>query len=390
MYRISLLFIYIFGFIINSNAASYKRDNYQIYDINDLKVLKDDNSYQEFFDHAKDIKPGKRDKTWNELVTTLAMAMLQDKIDSNKISDKDYTSIINVSSWSSLDTNEFFRRKRDQLAFKYFSNCFSNKDFNSCYSEINSYYRQYSLSPELGIKFTNLLIKNANSTQLITLDLWSFIKPMSQSSISEFYCDKSPMTDILINKIYENIKTGKSQNSQIHKDCLKAITPKLKNNLFTTGNTYLRYKTFSILKDKNVLSKDDISLYYSIQLLDGHTFDKQQVIEGFETIKRLSQNYKRREVVLNRLNKMTPLPGKVFSYKTKSSLAITKAISKYLPEYIDNYSTTCLDHLNGHRKTMGGNPATFCHELFNMAKKSNILPIHKSNFYNKIMNSWKI
>ena len=198
------------------------------------------------------------------------------------------------------------------------------------------------------------------------------------------------MTDILINKIYENIKIGKSKESQIHKDCLKAISPKLKNNLFTTGNTYLRYKTFSILKDMNVLSKDDISLYYSIQLLDGITFDKQQVIEGIETIKRLSKNYRKREIILSRLNKMTPLPGKVFSIETKSSIAITKAISKYLPEYIDNYSTTCLDHLNGIKNTRGGNPATFCHELFNMAKKSNILPGHKSNFYNKIMNYWKI
>ena len=104
MYKTSLLFICFFCFILDVNASSYKRNSYQIYDMNDLKVLKNDNAYQEFFDHAKDIKPGKRNKTWNKLVTAMAMAMLPDKIKSNKITANDFSSIINISTWSSLNT----------------------------------------------------------------------------------------------------------------------------------------------------------------------------------------------------------------------------------------------------------------------------------------------
>jgi hypothetical protein len=390
MYRILIIFICIFYITSNSNASSRGKSNYQIYDIKDLKFLKNENSYQEFFEHAKDVKPGKRDEAWNNLVRSMAMAMLQDKMESIKITDRDFSSVLNISSWPSLKSNEFFKRKRDQLAYKYYKKCFITKSLEICYKEMKSYYIQFSLSPELGLKLANLLIDNNDISKILTLKLWPFIKPMSQSAISEFYCNKPPMKNLLINKLYKDIKTNTQTNEKIHKDCLKSITPGLKENLFTTGNPYLRYKTFSILQNKNVLSKNDISLYYSIQLLDGHTFDKQQIMKGFETIKALAKNYKNRENILNRLKHMTPLPGKVFSLKTKSALVITKAISKYLPEYIDNYSTTCLEHLDGSKYTKGGNPATYCHELFNMAKNSDILPNHKSTLYKKIMNSWKI
>jgi hypothetical protein len=392
MHRILMIFSFIILLSSTANANRRSATDVQIYDLSDLKVLKNESSYQEFFQHAKDIKPAKRDKTWNTLVRSMAMEMLQDKMSDIKISEKDFKTVLSISSWPALKTNEFYLRKRDQFAYKYFQECFKTKNINSCYSEINKYYNQFSLSPELGVKFAKILNKHFDSTQNITYDLWPLLKPMAQNSISEFYCNKSPMRNIIVNKLYNDSKfTKKAQNKlKIHPDCLKAITPDLKKNLFTTGNSYLRYKTFSVLQDKNILSKDDIFLYYTLQLLDAHIFDKQQTIRAFQSLKSLANDYRKRELVLLKLKAITPLPGKVFTLDTKSSIVITRGISKYLPEYIDYYSTTCLKHLEGTMKTIGGNPATYCHDLFNMAKSSNLLPIYKANQYKKIMNSWKL
>lgn len=396
MRHISFIFLLIIVTITSTNAAKRLAHLEQIYDLKDLRVLKNDKSFEEFFIHAKDIRPGKRTQEWNAMVVTMAMDMLQSYIDNKSISESQFNTLLNISKWSAIKNNEFFTRKRDQIALMHFKKCFSSYSWSDCYKKINKYYTDQTQIPETGVALTSLLIANNKIIKdskdedytIVSIDFWPLIKPMAQSSISEFYCNKNPMKKIIINKMYKQAKS--KYNSIIHNDCLKAITPGLIEELLTTTNPYIRYKTFTVLQKANKINKEQTYLYYTLQFLDGHNQDKIQTLKIFEALKSISQDYKLRENIVMKLKKMTPLPGKLFSFNHNSQRIMAKAISKNIPEYIDFYSTTCIEHLSGRKVTPGGNPATYCHDLFNMADIVSLIPDSKLSAYKKLMNSWKI
>jgi len=399
MYKSILCFITLALYLTVSSASSQKIDISTLYDIKDLQALKTNNSYSEFFQHAKDIRPGQRDDNWNQMVRSMSMGFLDQLSKDKQISLTDFNLVKNISNWSGLKEDEFYLRKRNSIALKYYEQCFKIKSWGECYKSILDFYTKFDNSAESGLNFAKLLVKNnsiMNSKDIseqviIQYDLWPFISAMANSSISEFYCHKEPMQLIVVNKLYQMTKSDKNfkVTSLLHKDCFKALIPSFKQNLLSANNPYIREKTFTILDHNSFISKNDRSEYYLLQLLDGVTFNKQQTLDSFELLKKLAEDYKLRETLLDKLKQIIPLPGKVFTYKTKSSLAISRGLTRYFPEYVDYYATTCLNHLSGDISTPGGNPATYCHEFYSTAKLTKLIPSSKIKAYDNLMNSWK-
>lgn len=399
MYKIIFCFIFINLYNQLSLASSQKPELYTIYDIKDLKALKSDSSFREFFQHAKDIRPGQRDKEWDQLVQSMSMGLLDQLSKSKSITDKDFELVKTISSWTQIKEDEFFLRKRNSVALKYFGQCFKTNSWDNCYNPMLDFYTKFDNSPESGLNMAKLLVKHNSimntkdiSEQIIIkYDLWPFVSAMAKSPLSEFYCHKEPMQLIVVNKLYQMTKSDKNfqVNNLLHKDCFKALIPSFKENLLTANNPYIREKTYTILDHNSFISKTDRSEYYLLQLLDGVVFNKKQTLDSFELLKKIAEDYKLRDELLLKLKKIIPLPGKVFTYKTKSALAISRGLSRYFPEYVDYYASTCLSHLSGESTTVGGNPATYCHEFYNTAKLVKIIPKAKIQNYDKIMNSWK-
>ncbi len=346
----------------------------QIYSIEDLKVLSIEKSYEEFFKHAKDVVPSKRDANWKNLVNTMSSDYLN-RLMAVEISAKEMETITEISNWNSLKDDEFFVEKFTKVASRYFTQCFKSKGA-VCEKNLRAFVKGRKIDKKLRIELSSILYANG-----IQKNLYSLIKPMAQDTLGEFYCGKPPTSEIILSEIYQNTASTKS----IHKDCLKVLLPKIKENLTKGASPLMRYTTYSILKNSKTLTKLDESTYLTAQLISHFNLDANQMLRGYNELKKLSVTPTQREQVLNKLKQMIPLPGLVFKQRTKPAYAIISGLLRYMPEYLDFYATTCLDHLSGKKETAGGNPAVECHEFFELAKLMKIIPTSKINSYDKIM-----
>lgn len=374
--------------------ASHPRMVSTRYQIQDLKVLEMEKSYREFFSHAKDVLPSKRNKAWKKMVQSMAMDFLNVlKLTKGNLSQQDYKTVLNISKWAALKEDEFFIKNRDFTLIQYYDYCFKNKEYNTCYNMAYDFYKKYKTHPEFGYDFIknvskNIKIDNAENDFHINyqLKLWPFIDGLVKSSISEFYCAQSPLKETIEQKILQESFKGKhfAVLNLIHPDCWKVIKNNFITTLFQYTDAYSRKKVFKALKDNVRLGTTDTYFYTILQLLSGINLSPKETLEYWKRMHKISKNYLLREKLLARLKSYIPLPGNVFLGVTKQQKIISRALAKYFPEYIDFYATTCIDHLSGKVETQGGNPATHCHDLFKLSRSVDLLPKAKIYQYTKL------
>ena len=371
------LFLILTLYIGTSLTCAYSlTKKEQLYSLADLKVLNANNDFYEFFAHAKDLRPAKRNDVWNSAVLDTASKFLAANFFSEEISIKDYKLLTKIASWNTLKNDEFFIEKFDLAVSRYFTQCFQSNS-KGCLSQLKTLLKKHKMSRKLGIKLAEALFKNNVEGEI----LFNLILPMSSNTMGEFYCSKHPTSQIIIDKLYSD----KTAIRKIHKDCLKSLLPTLKEKLTKQQSPYTRYQTFNILNSKQKITKKDRNIYHITQLIDGFTLDPEQTLMAFETLKKLGDNINQREIVLANLKKSIPLHGKIFNLSSKSAIATLRGLSRYFPEYLDYYSSVCISHLSGKLKTSGGNPATFCHPFFKAASKHQLIPKNKIQKYKKIM-----
>lgn len=393
MYKI-LIISFIFNIFSGEAGASSHKYIASRYQLKDLEVLENQKSFREFFAHAKDVLPSLRNKNWKQMVQSMAMSYLNNlRLTDGNINPKDYLLINDISKWSTLKNDEFFIKNRDQTLIKYYNYCFKNSEFQSCYKKALRFYKKNKTHPEFGFTFLKNVIKTLDKNNIendfhinYQLELWPFIDSLVKSSISEFYCAQSPLKEAIEQKILQ--ESYKDSNFKVldnlHPDCWKVIKKGLISTLFKYTDAYSRKKVFKTLKGTVRLSKTDTYLYIVLQMLSGINLNAKETMNYWDHMKKLSKDYKLREILLKKLKSYSTLPGDVFLGATKQQKLITKAFVNYFPEYIDFYATTCIEHLNGSRETAGGNPATKCHQLFKLSKSIKLLPKSKVYQYTKL------
>ncbi len=364
------------------------------YQVRDLEVLESEKSYREFFQHAKDVLPSKRNKAWKQMVQSMAMEFLNTlKLSNGNISPKNYKSILEISKWATLKNDEFFIKNRDITLIQYYKYCFNSSEYQTCYNKAYDFFKKYNTHTEFGytlIKAVSNRIKTEtaeNDFQInYQLKLWPFIATLIKSPISEFYCAQSPLKETIEQKIlqqtYNNTKF--SVLHHLHPDCWKVIKKGFITTLFQHTDAYSRKKVFHALKGTVRLSSNDTYLYTVLQMLSGINLTPEETLEYWDRMQKLSKNYKLREKIFAKLKTYIPLPGNTFIGATKQQKHISRALSRYFPEYIDFYATTCIQHFSGEKNTYGGNPATHCHDLFKLSKSLNLLPKAKVYQYTKL------
>lgn len=393
MQNLILFLVNILVGISISNAA-IQNSKYQTYNMSDLAVLESDNDFLEFFKHAKDVRPSKRDKTWKKLVLSMAInyvSYLQK--DTSDFSDKDYNLVLKISSWSPLNNDEFFIKKRDLAFIKYYTKCFKINDFNKCHTLALNFFQKYKTHDEFGFTFLKEVSKNKFKEQT-TIDLlleakqsfWPFLTDFVKKPISEFYCAQEPLKQAIEQKIIKQTYLDPKFKilNHFHPDCWKVIKQQLVKTLYGHTNAYTRKKVYDVIKSNLRMSKADVYTFTVLQLLSGIKLDPDEVMEYWGRLEKLSQDYDLRMKIHERLKNILPLPGNVFMATTKQQKLILKSFAKNFPEYLDFYSTTCLEHLSGEKESHLGNPAFKCHELFKASKKIDLIPKSKILRYNKI------
>ncbi len=353
------------------------------YTVEDLQILETEKNYKEFFQHALDIRPVKRDDKWQKMVLKMAESYTKSLIKARFIEDKSFITIENLAKWPLLKTNEFFQSNRRKIGLKYLEFCYQKSTrFKKAQTEkikrekcnrlFISFWENIPTDYELGLNLLELTnkfnIKN-------TVSSWTLIKNAVSHPLSEFYCKKMSVRNVLWNKIVKEKSAG-----LITKDCLLGLKPFLIQMLYS-NKIRKRNTAYKSLNELNVLSNNDKDFYLTLYFLDspkvGTTFNN-----AWNTLRLLGQNFKRRELILNKLQTLDPLPGKLFNLNdTKKKKILIKHLFNNIPEYLNIYGKECINYYKGIKNYPKGTPTPYCKKLFQLVKGTQwIAPTLQKNY----------
>ncbi len=337
-----------------------------LYDEKDLEILVQQKNYIEFFNHAKDLRPSKRDKIWEENVQQMGIGFLDFLASKTLINPAEIKLVKNLSYWNTFKDNEFFIRKRDFYFLKDLKNCLELK-MENCEEKAITIYNDFNHD----ITFSNDIINLISNYPKVFTDPWAYVKKLTKDEISEFYCNKGKLNDIIIQKIFSSQRINEVLDD-LHADCIKVLVPQL-NDKIVSSSFSERKRAYTILKKYKYLKPNDQVIYDTLLYLNQDKLSNAEIDEIVSSFKLINKNYKLRENVLENLKKLDPIPDHIFQSDQKTNLKI-KVLNRYFPEFIDYYSNTCLTYLNGDKNFIKGNPTPACHHFFEKAKNTNILP----------------
>lgn len=355
------------------------------YDMSDLKVLANENNYQEFFQHALDIRPSSRGKIWENIVEEQAMELLTNLLGKSQLEKSDYLLVHYISKWPLFRENEFFIKKRDYIFLREIKSCFhANNSSQQCLRLTNTIFTDYQHDLIFSYELSSLMLKLGRDPQ----SLWVYAKKLVKSPLSEFYCMKRPFSKIILSQIFlVRPQKNTHENITLHPDCIKSLRPTILNHMAQSPFS-VRKHAFNFLKKHTTLSKIELYEYYSLNFLQGQNLSSQEVDKSLQALRYYSNNYKSREKLLNKIKKLDPLPGHLFTkLNLKKNQAKLRTLNRFLPEYILYYSNTCLQYLKGTVKFKDGNPTPQCHQLFqsrsgqDLLPKSHLLDYKKATFF---------
>lgn len=330
-----------------------------IYSMEDLRVLRGQESYEEFFEHAHDIKPSLRNDEWQKMTEQMGLNWLENLLKKPKLTQEDYTLVKKISSWPIFKNDEFFREKRDAYFIRQLSQCETSKT-QDCLEKAKRLYLDY----EHAIKFKADFVKTLYP-KIINLKLaWEFTKPVAESKYGEFYCHHSPLDDIIISRLLT------AQDTEIHPDCLKSLKPAIIEGYLTTDPSHSE-GLYKLIVKYGFQEKELDHYQKTVQFLQGH-------LKDLNHLKDLSLKIEQRNRLVSQLKKSPYLPDNIFKITGDSKAqSYIRIVERYFPEYLKLYSETCLDYLSGSKVFPRGNPTPHCHDLFSLNEKLNLLP-HKS------------
>jgi hypothetical protein len=344
--------------------AQYSVEKKQTYNLEDLTILAADNDFIEFFDHAKDLPPRKRDKIWKTMVEVEAMSYLRQLRSQPEITFRDLALIKKISNWPIFIKNELFISKRDEIFLKAMELCKED-----CKKQASHLFKNFPHGPNFNYHYLKVATKLGQSHET----KWNIIESFVQGKFSEFYCHRPDLKSIVINQIYIDVNTHGELKKLIHPDCLKRLIPTLRKNL--TEKSYKNKKgSFLALRAMKKLDPLGKNLYLIEQFLQNEDLNHTEINQSLASLNTISLDYTLRELVLNKLKRHDPLPGRLFKNVSKPGLGRIRILARKFPEMIDLYAKTCLSYLNGVGDFPNGNPTPECHELFKLSKGLNILP----------------
>ena len=334
----------------------------------DLVVLSAEKNYSEFFSHALDVKPANRNKQWKSMVESMGQNYLTETLNLTQIDSSMFKTVRTLSDWPIFKNNEFFIKKRDQVFIREINTCIPSTKQN-CLELAKNLYHDYNHDDTFDYEF----VKAISPFGYSATHSWKYVKNFVKKDISEFYCNKSPLKEIIQEQIFSTVATDKTYLKNFHQDCLKVLSDDLRAELINKDSKVSR-ASYLTLESAGKLSTQDKQLYDLVHFINDEVLDDELLNNSLKTIKSLGKDYNTREKLIGQYQKIDPLPDEIFSLNKKSNISRAKILSRYFPEIIDKYAHTCLDYLQGTRTFPNGNPTHNCHQFFELSKKHHLVP----------------
>lgn len=359
----SLLFL-----LLNFAPFSVTAKLVTVYSLKDLQILEAESNYQEFFQHALDLRPSLRTKEYRHLVDSMATAFAQALSKKKLIEEKEFSMLSEVLALPGQKTNEEFKRLRGQIGVNYLKEKTKIEDTRH---RILKFWQEDPQDFELGFKLAALYEKNV--TAEYDKQSWAFYEEAAKSEVADIYCKRPQLQQAAAN--YLNYKFNDAHlnlrnliSNIMHAACWKELKVSLKQAL-TTVSPEFAMNLYQLLKIDNGLTSEEKEYFSFVYIINGpingDTFN-----EAWNILAELKNNNQKRQLLLERLKLSGHLPDNILgSYDETRKKVIASYIQKNVPEYFDFYTRECLSFLKGEKHFPAGNPTLHCRELIELNEK---------------------
>lgn len=365
----------------------------QSYTQADLEALEKEQNYSEFFAHALDVRPTERTEYWQTMVQNMGEGYLKSLLKKNRLEEADFQQMERLTSWKALRSFEFFRIKRQEVATRWFTQCFQENSTpeSTCWKDLVAFWEVDRQEPDMAPRLLTLLMPylgnsgdatNPLHRARLTVTPYFILRPLLTSPVAELQCKKPELQDILWQKLKTEWALNLKQKSftsflkeLAHESCWQALHERT-HQLWQTGampeDLTLGYL---FLKSQAALTENERDLFYLSYLLNsparGETFNL-----AWARIQELGKKPQLRDELLNTLKTWTPLPGELFNdLDLIKRRAVSRHLQRNFPEYLDHYAHVCVDFFGGKKRFPEGSPALHCRPLFDLAvSEKGLLP----------------
>lgn len=376
--------ILIFTVLIYLVNAHAKYSNLQNYSKKDLAILVTQKEYQEFFAHAKDIRPTLRDQQWEKNVTLMGQEFLKSVIFREELSSKMNLQVDKLLKWPKLSQNSSFHQLYDKFKITYYSQKSSLTP-----EEIEQFWSLSTQTPKSAFELVKILSTRGHFEYQIS----KLLLKISNGSVSTFYCRDRNIQKLLFKSLKKTFMSDPAslaveQTRLLNKECLKEWSGTLISEL-SRGELSDKILRFKILKSNKLISaaeeEDFLFDYFMNTPYVGDTLNY-----AWAFITKLGSDYPLRKRFLNKIEKRRFLPGKLFALQdVKRRIPLLNHLNQNFPEYIDTYLSTCLAFFEGKKEFPFGNPTLECRNFMTKKENYRFIPIGFLNRHRSSLYSWK-
>ncbi len=336
------------------------------YSLEDLQVLSTEQAFDEFFDHAYDPLPSKRQAAWKAMVISMSENFADSLLKKSSIQFEELNTLWSLTQWAPLKEAELYKDKLNKIGKNYFNTCFKEAKSEVCTAQVKQIANLY-LDPDLGIELFYLSHDKLQDHQL----KWSLVSNGLKTSISEFYCKKPSIQNFIWSAWIEG-KIKQNDVDEFHLDCKTALAPFLHQQFETPSSVDARQKAYSLLQIFNALSSREKDLYFVTYLLETPSPSEDMNL-AWAHLEHLKRDPARREQILALIKELPYLPDNVFSsFDLTKRKAILHLFKNSFPEYLDYYVHQCINYRLGVSSFKKGNPTQNCAELMDYSTKNNL------------------
>lgn len=355
------------------------------YNLDDLRALSNEGSYEEFLAHAMDIRPSERGDEWKAMTGKMALLLTQKTLAQNPIPRKDFQRIENLYRWPSLRTDELFRAARTEIGVKYLRHC--TRAPTPCWSDLSQFWKEDSSDPDMAVSLAEMVKDREGAPH----SLWTLLEGPLKTPFSEFYCKKT----FIMTALWEKLATDYLRLSErgnlltkieetIHADCLPSLLEESKLRVYGPQSEIDRELAFEIIKATGKPDRKLMDFFYTLYLLE-HPSQGELMNLAWNNLSDLGKNSSRRDSVLEELQKLDPLPDAIMgSLDLTKRRAVLRHFKTNFPEYFDYYASQCVAYYGGTKKFTKGNPTMKCQDLMNSDLAAEILPESKITQFNDV------
>lgn len=341
------------------------------YNLEDLEVLAKENNFEEFLNHAFEVKPRERKGQWTQLFVKMCAQKIEASLKTRTLSLAFFNDLLKYNQLLEINKNLKFQFYKNQYALEFLKFCQDKKNLipeNTCKEKIIEYWNSSEKGTDEGIEIAKLLI-NFESTP----NLWDFISKSTTHKISEVYCKIPIVQKVLLDKLIEVSFQSDFDNNFLelkkklmNQSCYDQIKASFKNMFFLKETNILAKELiFNLLDSQKDLTQIEQYLFSILFLVDSPVVGERMNF-SWNKVASLLENLPLRLKLMSEIENLSQLSDNVFKTpKMPRQKAIINHLAKNFPEFLKFYAENCLSYLKMDKSDkIIVSSSINCHEFF--------------------------